>query len=59
MRVAIQVIHCYELDVPKQHEGAAIAWANTLSTTAIADLGSLKNVETDYAEVVDDTPGEE
>ncbi len=48
--VLIQVIKMYRLHVPKGTENP-IQWAYGLQSTEIAEIGELKDVSTDHAEV--------
>ena len=50
--VSIQVIKIYLVDVQAESEEGAISAAYDLQVTEIARDGKLKDVSTDYAEVV-------
>lgn len=59
MKVAIQTIRVWELDVPKEQREDPIKWAYGLSVGEIETEGKMTDCSTDYAEVVDEDDEEE
>ncbi len=50
--VRIQVIKIYDLDIEADSEDNALSQAYQMQTTKIADVGTLVDVTTDFAEVI-------